>query len=115
MATYTKFTLSGSTDGKAIVVGASATPGTLIHTADAIALDELWLWVSNFSTADQLTVEWGAAGVPGDHLVHIFNVPQATNALLICEGLVITNSKVVRAFSAAGGHLNIFGYVNRIG
>ena len=33
MATFTKKKLSGSTDGKPIAVAATATPGTLIHTA----------------------------------------------------------------------------------
>ena len=33
MATFTKLKLSGSTDGKAIKVAATATAGTTIHTA----------------------------------------------------------------------------------
>ena len=43
MATFTKTLLSGSTNGKAILVAATATPGTTIHTAVAgtSSLDEM--------------------------------------------------------------------------
>jgi hypothetical protein len=37
MATFTKQVLSGSTDGKAVKVAATATAGTLLHTGSATA------------------------------------------------------------------------------
>ena len=43
MATYTVLKLSGGTDGKNIKVAATATAGTLLHTAHATALDRVWL------------------------------------------------------------------------
>ena len=62
MATYSKLKLSGSTDGKAIAVAATSSPGTTIHTGSGTAttIDEIWLYAMNQSAADvKLTVEWG--------------------------------------------------------
>ena len=42
---YTKEFLSGSTDGEPIAIAAVATPGTLIHTADGAAKDEVWIYI----------------------------------------------------------------------
>lgn len=46
MATFSKQILSGSTDGKAILVTATATAGTTIHTASSTTttLDEVWIY-----------------------------------------------------------------------
>ena len=54
MATYSKTILSGSTDGRGILVTATATAGTLIHTGSATAttLDEIWLYAVNSDAAD---------------------------------------------------------------
>ena len=52
MATFTKTILSGSTDGRAIKVAATATAGTLIHTGstNAATLHEVCLYVMNTDT-----------------------------------------------------------------
>ena len=64
MATFSKVELSGSTDGRMILVAQTATPGTLIHTANAVTgadnYDEVWLWaVNSDATNRKLTIEWG--------------------------------------------------------
>lgn len=62
MATFSKITLSGSTDGRGIRVANTATPGTTIHTASNVATtyDEIWLYAQNVDTTDRkLTIEWG--------------------------------------------------------
>jgi hypothetical protein len=53
MATFTKNILSGSTDGKAVKVAATATAGTTIHTGSATAttIDEVWLYAVNSSAS----------------------------------------------------------------
>jgi len=43
----TKVVLSGSTDGKPIVITATESPGNLIHTASATEIDEIWIYLSN--------------------------------------------------------------------
>ena len=62
MATFSKEILSGSTDGKGILVVQTATAGTTIHTADTTATtyDEIWLYAVNTSASSvKLTIEWG--------------------------------------------------------
>ena len=117
MTTFSRQLLSGSINGRAIPVAATATPGTLIHTAIAgtSAYDEIWLWVSNVTgAAATLTIEWGGVTDPGDHMSKAVVIPANTGPTLICAGLVLQNGLVVRAFSGTAGALNIMGYVNRI-
>jgi hypothetical protein len=62
MATFSKITLSGSTDGRGIRIANTATPGTTVHTAANVAttFDEIWLYAQNVDTTDRkLTIEWG--------------------------------------------------------
>lgn len=111
--TITKVKLSGSTDGKAVKVAATATLGTTVHTADATALDEVWLYAVNTSaTAVKLTVEWGT-GTAADGNIEQTIQPEAGLALVI-PGLILTNSLVVTAFAATTNVILLTGFVNRI-
>lgn len=113
MATYTKVKLSGSTDGKQIKVAATATPGTTIHTADATALDEIWIYcVNSSSSAVKLTIEWGEATAPDGNIEQ--TIPGESGLTLCIPGLLLTNSLVVKAFAGTANVLLINGYVNRI-
>jgi hypothetical protein len=116
MATYSKQLLSGSTNGKGIKVAATATAGTLIHTAvtGTSSLDEIWLYAHNTtSTAVKLTLEWGGVAAPDDH-VEINIGAEGTGMILIAPGILLQNGLIVRAFAATANVINIFGYVNRI-
>jgi hypothetical protein len=118
MATFSKQTLSGSTDGRAIKVAATATAGTTIHTGSATAttFDEVWLYAMNTDTADRkLTVEWGGTSAPDDLIE--FTVKAESGLFLIVPGLVLKGNAtplVVRAFAATTNVVTILGYVNRI-
>ena len=113
MATFSKLKLSGSTDGRIIKVVQTATAGTLIHTAHATALDELWLWaVNSDSTARVLTIEYGGVASPDDLIEQ--TIAAEDGLVLIVPGLLITNSLVVRAFAATANVVMVGGYVNRI-
>lgn len=113
MATYSKELLSGGSNGRNIKVAATATPGTLIHTAHATAKDEIWLWAVNSDSVDRkLTIEFGGVTAPDD-LVE-FTVPAEDGLYLLIPGHLLTNSLVVRAFAAAANVISINGYVNRI-
>lgn len=113
MATFSKVKLSGSTDGKQIKVGATATPGTTIHTAHATALDEVWLYAVNSSTtATKLTIEWGEATAPDGNIE--VTIPGESGYLLVVPGLILTNSLVVKAFAATTNVILINGYIHRI-
>lgn len=118
MATYTKQTLSASTDGRAIKVAATATAGTTIHTGSSTAttIDEVWLWAQNTDTTDRkLTVEWGGTTAPDDLIE--FTVKAENGLYLIAPGLLIKGNAtplVIRAFAATANVITITGYVNRI-
>lgn len=119
MATFSKSILSGSTDGRAIKVAATGTPGTTIHTGSSTAttLDEIWLYAMNTDTAARkLTVEWGGTSSPDD-LIEL-TIPAESGLVLVAPGLLIkgnsTSALVVRAFAASANVITIHGYVNRI-
>ena len=110
---FTKQYLSGSTTGKGIKIAQTATPGTLLHTADATAKDEVWVFVQNSdTTARKLTIEFGGVAVPDD-LMEV-TVPAESGLLCVIPGLVLGNSLVVRAWAATANVLVAYGFVNRV-
>ena len=120
-ATFTKLALqpAGTTgDGLGILVVATATAGTAIHTASSTAttIDELWLYAyNNHSGANILTIEFGGVTSPKDVIKS--SLATQSGLVLICAGLVIqgnATAKVVRAFAGTASQISIFGYVNRI-
>ena len=114
MATFSKVKLSGSTDGKAVKVAATATAGTTIHTAHSTSLDEIWLYAHNSSSASvKLTLEWGEATAP-DGNIEINIGAEGTVLVLVSPGLLLTNSLVVKAFAGTANVVTLTGYVNRI-
>lgn len=116
MPSYSKQLLSGSTNGRGIKVVATATAGTLIHTAVAGTSpeDEIWLYAHNTSaSAVKLTLEWGGTTAPDDH-IEISIPAEGAGLVLVAPGILLQNGLVVRAFAATANVINIFGYVNRI-
>ena len=110
--TFTKVVPSGSTDGQGVKIAATATAGTLFHTAHATSIDEIWMWLNNTSASDVVvTVEFGGATAPDQNIVQ--TVP-AKSSLLAIPGLCLTNSKTCKAFAATGNVVNMIGYINRI-
>jgi len=115
MANYSALILSGSTNGRNILVVATATPGTLIHTAHATALDYVDLEACNTSgTARVLTIERGGVTDPND-LMEV-TIPSDGNWGTIDSGVApLTGSVVIRAFCAAtASTINIRGGVRRV-
>lgn len=114
MATFTKTILSGSTNGKPISVSASATAGTIIHTAQSgtSGLDEIWMYAVNTSTSSvKLTIEFG--GTTSVENIEL-TITGESGLVLVIPGLVLNNSQVVRAFAGTANVISISGYVNRI-
>jgi hypothetical protein len=118
MATFTKVKLSGSTDGRAVKVAATATAGTTIHTGSATATtyDEVWLYAMNTSASSvKLTIEWGGTTSPDD-LIELTVLPEA-GLVTIVPGLLIKGNAtplVIRAFAATADVITIHGFVNQI-
>ncbi len=115
MAKPKKIPLSGSTHGRGIKVVATATAGTLIHTAASVTTDgegdEIVLYGRNDDTsARTLTLEWGGVTVEDD-LIEFVMAANAPFQLLI-PGLFLRNALVVRAFVPSGGSkVILWGYV----
>tara|TARA_R100000963_G_scaffold24889_1_gene17036 strand:- start:141 stop:494 length:354 start_codon:yes stop_codon:yes gene_type:complete len=115
MATYSKELLSGSTQGKGILVAATATAGTLIHTAvtGTTDLDEIWLYAVNSSAADvKLTLEWGEATAPNGNIEQ--TVPAESGLMLLVPGLLLQNGLTVNAFAGTTNVIVVHGYANKI-
>ena len=118
MATFTKKILSGSTDGKAILVVQTVTAGTTIHTGSATAttIDEVWLYAVNTTTSSvKLTIEWGEATAPNGN-IEVTILPEAGLVTVIPGLLIVGNATplVVKAFAGTASVIAIHGYVNQI-
>ena len=114
MATFTKTFLSSSVNGASTLVSASATPGTLIHTAQPgiTGLDEVWIYADNSGSATvKLTVEFG--GTAEKDQIEV-SIPGESGLVLVVPGLPLNNSAVVRAFAGTPSVVSILGYVNRV-
>jgi hypothetical protein len=121
MATLSKLALqpAGTTgDGLGILVAATATAGTAIHTASSTAttVDEVWLYAYNNDSASiLLTIEYGGVTAPKDVIKQTSTAQ--SGLVLVVAGLLIQGNatpKVIRAFAATASQISIFGYVNRI-
>lgn len=110
---FTKVALSGGTNGRNVKVAATATPGTLIHTAHATSLDEIYLWAQNSDPTDRkLTIEFGGTTAPDD-LIEV-TIPAEAGPIEVIPGWILTGGVVVRAFAASANLVLINGFVNRI-
>lgn len=117
MATFTKNNLSGSTNGRPILVDTTGTAGTLIHTAvtgtTAGTWDELWLYAMNNHSSDVLvTIEFGGVTDPDDLIVDTIGTEDGL--ILMIPGLILQNSLIVRAFAGTTDVVSISGFVNSI-
>ena len=117
MSTIVIREFSSGADGVPIKIAATATAGTAIHTATSEtadgSYDRVWLWAYNSHTADvQLTVEFGGATDPDNHIVK--TIPFDQGVWLVVPGLILQNSKTVKAFAAIANVIVVSGYVERI-
>jgi hypothetical protein len=116
VATYAKDKLSGSTDGKGILITATAIgSGTTIHTAQASAslFDLITLFASNpNATPYVLTIGWGGTTAPDDEIVQ--TIQGNSGLLLVVADLPLRNSLVVKGATDTGSKVTIFGYITKI-
>lgn len=114
MTTITKIPLSGSTNGRPIRTTNNVSPGTIIHTAHATDLDEVWLWAVNASTAvtRKMTVLFGGTTSPDDYIEMWF--PPEAGEVLVVPGIPVTGSVLVRAFADPTDSVVLSGHVYRI-
>lgn len=106
---------SGSTNGRPIEVAATATPGTLIHTATSTSgeIDEITLYaVGSSATSRKLTIELGGVTV-SDDLIEV-TIPAEDGLHLVLPPHRMDGGLVVRAFAATADEINIVADVTRI-
>lgn len=119
MAVFTKQLLSGSTEGKAIKVAATASTGTTIHatgTSSSI-IDEVWLYAYNSSTGPvTLTIQYGGTTAVDNDIR--LDIPPTSGLTLIVPGLILTGTgsvaNTIYAYAGTTNVITISGYVNRI-
>lgn len=110
--------LSGSTDGMPIKIVATSGTGTTIHTAvsgtTAGTFDEVYLYVWNSTSAALLvTFQIGGTTSP-DQLLAVSVPPTGSSPMLVLDGKILQNSKVITAICASANVCMIDGYVNAI-
>lgn len=119
MATFTKVALSGSTQGKAIKVAATASTGTTIHatgTSSSI-IDEIWLYAYNSSSGPvTLTVQFGGTTAVDNDIK--IDVPPTSGLTLVVAGLILTGTgaaaNTVYAYAGTANVITLSGFINRI-
>jgi hypothetical protein len=108
--------LSGSTNGLAIVISATATAGNTVHTAIAgtTSRDEVWFWAVNNDADGEtrtLTVEFGdVVGTSGWSL----SIPAKAGPILVCPGFPTRNGEVIAVYADEASDCQVFGYVHRV-
>ena len=121
MATFSKETLSGGSQGKAIKVGAttSGSAGTTIHVTgtSATVIDEVWLYATNSSASNVvLTIQWGGVTAVDNEIK--ITIPPTAGLTLVIPGLLLTGTgsagNTISAYAATTNVITISGYVNRI-
>lgn len=107
--------LSGSTNGKAIKIAATATTGDTIHTAvsGTSSWDQVWIYACNTSTsAVKLTIEWGTTTAADGNIEQTI-LPES-GLVLVVPGLILDNSLVVTAFAGTTNVILLSGFVNHL-
>lgn len=118
MATFTKTILSGSTDGRPVLVAATSSPGTTIHTgpSNASTFHEVWLYASNPDTTQHtLTIQWGGTTSPNDSIT--LYLPAESGLTIVAPGLLLKGNAtplLIRAFADTSNKVTVTGYVNEI-
>ena len=119
MAVFTKQLLSGSTQGRAIKVAATASTGTTIHTTgtSSTIIDEVWLYAYNSSTGPvTLTIQYGGTTAVDNDIR--LDIPPTSGLTLVVPGLILTGNgttgATVAAYAGTTNVITISGYVNRI-
>jgi hypothetical protein len=128
-STFTKNKLSGSTNGKQILINSTSSANYIgIHTCvtGTTNFDEVWVWATNnWSSSVSMSIAYGATvgtGVNGKQDEIQVVVPPRDSPLLIIPGLVMNNGLIIQAYGQSWtdaatretGSLCVNGFVNQI-
>lgn len=116
MATFTKTILSGSIDGKSILLTSTdSASGNFIHAplSGTGSMDEVWVYAYNEATDSIVaSINWGDTIEP-DNVVRAA-IPSQSGRILIIDGRLITNGLTISAYAAVANWVTIDGFINRI-
>jgi hypothetical protein len=118
MSDISKQKFTNATLGRPILVGATASPGTAIHTVttNSSQFDEVWLYAANNNTSNvALTVEFGSNSA-ADQINA--TIPYKTGLFLIIPGIPLQGDATpptVKAYAGTTNVISISGWVNRLG
>lgn len=105
--------LSGSSNGRQIKVAATATAGTLLHTAvsGTGSIDVVTLEACNTSSdAVTLTIEWGGTTSPDDLVEYVLGPERGP--VVVADRRRLNGGVVVRAFASTANVVTIYGHVD---
>lgn len=119
MADITKELFSGSSGGRGIKIGATVSPGTLVHATGTSATikDEVWLALQNNDTSErEAIIQWGdVTSVDDDVRV---TIPSRVGLIVAIPGHCLSGTgaaaRNVRVYCATTNVLVAHGFVNRI-
>lgn len=114
---FTKAKLSGSTNGKAIKIAATATAGTTVHTAvtGTSSYDEVYIYLTNTDTvARTVTIEYGGVTDPDCLVCKAVALPASSGPILVIAGLLLNNGLTIGIFASAANVVLATGFVNQI-
>lgn len=106
---------SGSTNGRMIKVAATATAGTLLHTAYASAtekVDIVTVYATNNDTVGRdLTIELGGVTSPDDLIKR--TIPPGSGLEMVVDRAALNNGVAVRAFASVANVISCLVEVQR--
>lgn len=98
--------LSGATNGRPIVVVATSSAGTTLHTTNAND-NEIFMWATNSTSITQrLVIQWGGTTSTDE----MYSTIGAFETHYIIPGWYLSGSLVVRAYSTTANAVNIVGH-----
>jgi hypothetical protein len=109
--THARIKLSGNTATDPLNI---TTGGVLVHTCMDYCVDEVYLWVSNYSASDaDLTVEVGGDGTFSDASKNfVITITKQEGLIQVYPGVPHENLTIY-AKASSNNALNAFGYVHR--
>jgi hypothetical protein len=112
-STYARIALSGSTNFAPVNIAATSSGSpTTIHTADATALDELWIMAANYTNTDAtLYMMYGGSSA---YQIWSYPIPANTANVPVLLGQTFTGSLVISAYASITNTVSLLGSVNRI-
>lgn len=111
--TYQIVTPSGTTNFLPINITAT-TSGTanIIHAADAVNFDELWLRAYNYTNNDSIL--YLCLGGTASYQIVPIPVPAMVGELQIINGDVYTGGVEIKAYASTANSIAVQGRINRI-